>query len=110
MYIQTQKSNQQANKLTIDCARHIFKHATKCKRETSKKITPLNSQGQNQKKTNKRKGKNQRKGKTYFDKIHINNPQVFAQTHTSGLNMSLVDLVSGDAKNFTQSKLPMEIF
>ena len=37
MYIQTQKLNQQANKLTIDCTRHIFKHATKCKRETSKK-------------------------------------------------------------------------
>ena len=67
MCIQTQKLNQQANKLTINCARHRFKHAKKCKRETSKKITPLNSQGQNQKKTNKHKGKNQRKEKTYFD-------------------------------------------
>ena len=55
------------------------------KEKQAKKITPLNSQGQNQKKTNKHKGKNQRKGQTCFDKIHINNPQACAQTHTSGL-------------------------
>ena len=75
--MQTHKLNQQANKCTIDCARHISKPAITCKNETSQKKCTTNFVNTKRKKDVTTQSKKQNANKKYV----VNTYNTIADKH-----------------------------